>query len=223
MALSFTQTDTANATCDSTERSSCVGAGTTAINIGKAASVGGTPGTGSAGSGTVPGSSTARDFHFFCTVGAGVTWGAGTWTVRLNVSSSNMNLTWTECYICKVASDCTGSTSIGSNTSVGISLGTTGVKTTTVSGSSVTPNAGDAVLVGFVWSNGAMTDQVASFTPDQNIDSPFTVVTPSLLWNPYAFLPHLVRRVREWFKPKPLFTPAPSFLSANDQRFRKTA
>lgn len=107
---------------------------------------------------------------------ASTTWNSGTWTVRINITTANMNLTWTAVYICRVNSSCTNQATIGSATGLNISLGTTGVKSTTVSGSAQTPSAGDIVLVLLLISNGAMSLQTANLTANQNIDSPFTAV-----------------------------------------------
>ena len=34
----------------------------------------------------------------------GESWLGGTWTVRLNVATANSNVTWTDCFICRVSS-----------------------------------------------------------------------------------------------------------------------
>lgn len=111
-----------------------------------------------------------------CTIDSGTTWAAGTWTWRLNITTSNMNLTLEEVYICRYNSASTpvNQATIGSVTGLAISLGTTGVKSGNITGSAQTPSAGDIVIVSFRFSNGAMSNQTAQATFDQNIDSPFT-------------------------------------------------
>lgn len=108
----------------------------------------------------------------------GITWDAGDWTVRFNVTSSNMNLTITEIHLCQVSSACANVATLGSATGLSIALSTTGVKTQTVTqGSTATPSAGDKLLIVFVGTNGAMSSQSATITHDQNIDSPFTAAS----------------------------------------------
>ena len=131
---------------------------------------------------------------------AGVTWDAGTWTIRLNVTTSNMNHTWASVHICRVNSSCVNQESLGSASSLGISLGTTGIKSANVTGSAATPGAGDKILIVLGFSTSSMNEQISDYTMNQNIDSPFTAVTPSLLWDPLGPLrPHLVRKVRDFF------------------------
>src|SRR5262245_65381674 len=108
---------------------------------------------------------------------ASLTWDAGTWTVRLNVTTANASIQWTDTYICKVNSTCTNSsaTTIGSLTGQTTSLGTTGVKTHSVTGSAVTPSAGDKVVVMICHTNvSANMNQTFAWTPNQLVDSPFS-------------------------------------------------
>src|SRR5262245_22125352 len=73
--------------------------------------------------------------------GSSAAWNSGNWTVRLNVTTANANITWTDTYICRLNSSNVSQATIGSLTGQSTSLGTTGVKTHTVSGSSQTPAA----------------------------------------------------------------------------------
>ena len=113
-----------------------------------------------------------------CLVAAGVVWDAGTWTINLEVSTANMNLTITEAHLCRVDSSCVNQETIGSNTGLSVSLGTTGVTSFTVAGAAVTPGAGDKVVIVLVGDNGSMNQALAVFTATQNIDSPFTAPAP---------------------------------------------
>lgn len=115
---------------------------------------------------------------------ANVSWDSGTWTVRMEVTTSNMNLTWAAVYICRTNSSHVNQATIGSATSLGISLGTTGVKSTTVSGASQSPGAGDLVEILWVFSNGAMSTQSFGMKHSQNIDSPFNVAAVDLPTRP---------------------------------------
>ena len=139
------------------------------------------------------------DFVFQCPISDGSTWSAGDWTVRLNVTTANMNFRVTNVYIQRYSSACSSIAILGSVNPVE-ALSSTGVKTWVISCSGATPNPGDLTIVRLEVSNVSMSAQSFEFTPNQNIDSPFTQVTPSLLWDPQRVMrPHLVRKVREFF------------------------
>lgn len=114
-------------------------------------------------------------------IDSGTSWDSGTWTWRFNVTTANMNITLRSVYICRVNSSGVNQATIGSSTGLSVSLGTTGVKSGTISGSAQTPNAGDYVVIVYVTENGAMSTQSAGVTPDQLTDSPFSVVSTNLL------------------------------------------
>lgn len=161
-------------------------------------------------------------------VAAGVVWGAGQWTVRLNVTTANMNMTLDTVIIVRTSSGCVGQEVIGTAASLAISLGSTGVKSVNVTGISVTPSVGDIVTVESTVSNSSMNSQSVVFTMDQNIDSPFTVATQSLLWDPLRPMrPHLVRKVREWLSDLMALPPriSTAFRRAlrNEQRYKEAA
>lgn len=185
MAMTFVQTDTdpINAPCTVTEQVACSGRSVSAGIDQRECTVGGSAGSTPSGNLGIDGSGTNLvAMSWILPIAAGTTGSAGDWTVPINITTANMNLTWTECYVCRVNSSCTNQETIGSNTAVGISLSTTGVKTATVTGSAVTLSAGDLVVIVLVYTNGAMTLQNWAYTPDQNIDSPFTAalnITPS--------------------------------------------
>lgn len=128
---------------------------------------------------------------FKCTVNSGVSWNAGTWTWRLNVTSSNMFITLERVYICRVNSSDTNQATIGSATGLGLSLGSTGVLSGNITGSAQTPSAGDYVGIFFVVSNSNMNNQQISYTPDQVINSPFTTTDrtprPTSIGHPFIF------------------------------------
>lgn len=169
MAINYTQTDTIPAF----PTSHCATASDITVDALEATN------GGSAGSSTkspsVSSDATRSLRAFKCVVGSGISWDAGTWTTRLNVTASNMNLSITAIYICRVNSSGTNQATIGSATGLSISLGTTGVKSQNVTGSGQTPGVGDVVWVVYEILNGAMSIQSFSFTPNQNIDSPFNV------------------------------------------------
>jgi hypothetical protein len=117
---------------------------------------------------------------FSLPVTAGDVWNAGTWTVRLNITTAITGPTWEECYVCRVNSGGTNQATIGSVTAQAISLATTGVKSVTISGSAQTPAAGDKVYVVLVFSNSQACTRTFAYTPNQNIDSPFTAPTVNI-------------------------------------------
>lgn len=178
MAMIFTQTDTNRAICDTgLEKAACSGASTAPPGEPKisevGATAGSTPGTYSLSSSVSGGGL----FTVSCTIPASTTGSAGTWTTRLNITTANMNLTLTSVHICRVDSSCANQETIGSTTGLSISLGTTGVKSVDVTGIAVTLAAGDMVNIVWLANNGAMSTQGAGITPNQDIDSPFSVAT----------------------------------------------
>ena len=176
MAMIFTLTNSTTGVCAG-NAVYCSGAATSDGGASRVASVGGTAGTETTLATSALASSTDNANGLYTLdIPAGTSGDSGTWTIRLNITTANMNLTVTKIYVCRVNSSCTNQETIGSATGLSISLGTTGVKTQTVSGSAVTLAAGDKVVIVFVLSNGAMSDQIARWGNDQNIDSPFSVV-----------------------------------------------
>src|SRR4029434_1901476 len=115
-------------------------------------------------------------------------WAAGSWTVRLNVTTLNTTVTWTDTYICRLNSANVSQATIGSLTGQTTSLSTTRVKTHTgtgaarnpatrvqahtVTGAAQTPAAGDKVYIVLVF-NCTGANQTLGVTFNQNIDSPF--------------------------------------------------
>jgi hypothetical protein len=171
MAINYTQTDT------STSGSGSYCAPTGSENQWRVASDGGTAGSSEVSLGWLSSQTDLGPVGFKITPAAGTTWAAGNWTVRFNVTTANMNITITDIFICRVNSSDVNQATIGSATGLSISLGTTGVKSQVISGSAQSPSVGDVVMVMILGDNGSMSSQVAGFTPNQNIDSPFTGAT----------------------------------------------
>lgn len=170
MTIDYQQTDSAG---DCSAATYCSGA--TALTPSRQASVGGTPGTAensySLGAGAIRGIGQVS-----ITPASGVTWAAGDWTVRFNVTTSNMNVSLRNIYICRISSACVNlGVIIGSLTGLADAMSATGVKTYTISGAAQTPNAGDRIMVILVMENtNTMTTQVIGITPSEIITSPFT-------------------------------------------------
>jgi hypothetical protein len=229
VAMTFTQTDTNPGALANCYRSDASTVCTSQAEAGAAAGSG-TCSPSHAGSESAPGSASIR---MKLIVGAGITWSSGTWTFRVNITSANMNITWNECQIERVNSSDVCQGGIGIATGLAISLGSTGVKSANVSGSAQTPSVGDYVIISMICNNGAMTAQSFTWTSDQDIDSPFTAVTQSLLYDPLRSMrPHLVRKVRDFFlgglppklaKLRMKLTDSGLWLPSNDPQFRKVA
>ena len=152
-------------------------------------SVGGTPGAGTSQISLASSETNVSGTSISCgTLPTGTVGDAGTWTVRLNVTTANMNLTLNEIHICHLRSGSSIAT-IGSVTGLSTSLGSTGVITQNVTGSAVTiVTATDNVSILVSYTNGAMSTQQGFYTVDQNIDSPFNVVAAFIAKPPYRVL-----------------------------------
>lgn len=107
-------------------------------------------------------------------------WGAGDWTIRLNITTGNSSLEWDGVFICEVLADGTSGGTIASATALAIGIGGTGVKSTVVTqGSAYTPSSHEstiAVVLTFKSSDSGF--QAVSFTPDQVISAPHTKAQP---------------------------------------------
>jgi hypothetical protein len=105
----------------------------------------------------------------------------GNWTIRLNITTANTNVTWSGVYICAVDMVTTTSTTLGSATGLGISCGTTGVKSTTVN--TVPHNLGvnESVIVIPLFDNtNSMSN--ASVAHDVNTIFDTTMTTVIIAW-----------------------------------------
>lgn len=114
---------------------------------------------------------------FECVVVDGSVWKVGTWTVRLDITLANSNVSWDFCDICRVNSSCVSQALMGNALGPG-GLGATGVKSLSVGTAAQTPNAGDKVIILCTFSNIAGTNQQFQYTTDVNIDSPFDPPAP---------------------------------------------
>lgn len=105
-----------------------------------------------------------------------LTWQAGNYVVRLNVTTAaSGDVTWSDTYICRVNSSSVNQGTVGSLTGQTTSVSSTGVKTHTVSGSEQTADVGDRLYVVLVFSNAETSSVNFSFTPDQVIDTPWSI------------------------------------------------
>ncbi len=172
MAINFQQTNTgANA---SAEAAHCSGATENTDEDSYLCTDGGSAGNTST---TTTVDASAADYaciYFECTVAADVTWAAGTWTINLNVTTGNHQLTLDAIYICRLNSSYTNQATIGSSTGIGQNLATAQVYSPTVTGAAQTPSAGDLVVVILMLDNAQSMTNDLVWTNDQVIASPFT-------------------------------------------------
>jgi len=98
----------------------------------------------------------------------------GTYTIRLNVTTTNAVIVWDAFQVCRVNSLCVSQETIcGSLFALGKSVGRTGVLSATASGAPTTWNSGDRIMwvLGFK-ASGFGFPQSFGFTPDQNLNFP---------------------------------------------------
>ena len=129
--------------------------------------------------------------RFKLVVPDGISWLAGTWTWRYEVSGANMNISLEEVHICRVNSSNVNQQTIGSATGLGVGFGATGVLSGNITGVASTPAVGDYVAIVLVFTNGAMSFQSWSFKPSQIITSPYDTPTrtprPISIGHPFIF------------------------------------
>lgn len=90
-------------------------------------------------------------------------WASGNYTVTINVTGTNMNLTLTEIWLCRVNESCVNQSTVGSLTGIGRSLASTGSVDHTVSGAAQgTASSTDRLLVVLIGNNGQMSSQSAT-------------------------------------------------------------
>lgn len=179
MALSLVQNDTAQS---STLDPYCSTSGGT-VEAGRQAEESVSAGASEVTFTVAAGASTDNEFSFECILRDGTTGSAGDWTIPINFSTGQMTAVLDEVWVCHVRSSVSQGT-IGSETAIGYQ--TNGGSTTrTVSGSAVTLQNGDVVVITLVFSEtGGHSNQTVGITPDQTITSPFTPPASSARQNP---------------------------------------
>lgn len=187
MAYDFEQTDGTSGCAGGGYCSSQSAGGTTGR---RDASNGGTTGSSEVSLTANANSTTEWLFNYALTVGAEVSWDGGDWSIPINHSSGNMNVTLEEVWVCRLNSGCTNQESLGNETGIGFATnGGTTTRTFTCSGAS--PSAGDVVQIICVYSNSFSMDVGIGITPDQTIQSPFTAggsPAKKSFFNPFGLL-----------------------------------
>lgn len=169
MTMSLVQTNTAQT---SNLGNYCSTSGGT-IEAGRRAIIGAGAGSVETVVSVAAGASTDNEYSFECVIPDDSTTGSGTWTVPINFTTGDMDVTLEEVWICQVRAN-SNIASIGS--SVGLGLATTGgLQSPTVSGSAITFVNGDFAIITLVFSESAgHSAGNVGITPDQTITSPFT-------------------------------------------------
>lgn len=101
-------------------------------------------------------------------------WDAGTYTVRVNVTTAQANLEFAEVYVCRANSSGINQATVGSLTGLTEAL-SAGTHTFNVTGSSQTAGATDVVyIVLVIFNTQPHADQTGYFTPSLVINTPIT-------------------------------------------------
>ena len=111
----------------------------------------------------------------------GVTsWDSGTYTWRLNITTTSATVTLEEVHVCRLNSSLVSQESLGSSTGLGQSLGSSGVISGNVTGSAATASASDVVAFIYVFSNSHSHggDDPVGITPNQVLNTPIVAATP---------------------------------------------
>ncbi len=148
-----------------------------------------------------------RGVYFECTPPSDTTWAAGNWTIRFNLTTSDADVTWDSLHICRIDDPgCSNQQTIASESSLGISLATTGVKSHTLAGAASTPSVDDRVMIILGISNSAISGtHTIGITPDQDISSPYTggVALPEITINASVIAHDVIHNVHpRMTKPK---------------------
>jgi hypothetical protein len=104
---------------------------------------------------------------------------AGNWVIRLNVTTFNAAIDWTDTYVCRVNSSGVSQSTIGHDNTVQ-TLDTNKVYSATVSGSADTPSAGDRIYIVLGLHKNTPTGTTnVTYKPNQTIDTPMVSNQPS--------------------------------------------
>lgn len=106
-------------------------------------------------------------------------WNSGTYTWRLNVTTTSNAVTLEEVYVCRVNASNVSQEIIGSVVGLGQSLGQSGVISGNISGSAATALNTDRLQFIFIFSNSSTHggDDSVGITPDQTMNTPISIST----------------------------------------------
>ena len=175
MPITLTETDAAsNDPFDASDGCSA-GIGANAITSSKQATSGGTAGV-TAVFVTQDAENARKDsIQFESAAGEpnSTAWESGTWTVRIEITTANKNITGWGVVVCRRNSAGVPQESLGENLSAPGDFTTTGVKTATITGNAAVGEvATDQMGITIAPSNSTTMLQGFAYKPSQNIDTP---------------------------------------------------
>jgi hypothetical protein len=173
MATSFRQTDAASTCGDASVY--CSGGSGTGSNEDRACIVGGTAGTSEITISLGVSATNQNKLWFEMDNIDDYDGASGTWTVNLDVTTTNHQLEWEAIYICRINSSCTNQETLGSTTGIAQLLTATPLTQTVTQSSSTTITAGDKIMVICVFNNAQAMVNAAGITPSLLIDAPGTI------------------------------------------------
>lgn len=178
-----TYTFTESNTTGISQAASCGGVSTATANF---VMTTGTATTGTISTGNVSAGTSESWTFTSASSDPGVTsWDSGNWVVGINISSADSNMTWASSCVFQLNSGGTLVNTVGTLTGQTTSLGSTGLKNHTVSGSAESPSASDRVQVVVVFSCGAphgncsVSFTVGTAANGETVASPIVQPTPS--------------------------------------------
>ena len=182
MALTFQQTDEVSACAP---MAACAPAPSSPIEaplVDVSMRVDGTPGTTEETMDIPAGSSVYKTFFQSGQVGR-ADWPGGDWTVNINITTAQNNITLSGVWICRIKDDCTPDVAVGSNTT-GFDASAAGVISVPVSGTLTSGLETDRVYIVCEFTNShSMTARTVGVTPSETVASPIpetTVIAPSV-------------------------------------------
>ena len=178
MGLNFQQEDGASITCGAVQ--ACAVNALALAPFDHRALVGGTAGNvEDTGVGDIDGGQT-RAAYMFEMAPVETDWAAGNATIRWELFTENMQLTWAAVYLCQRSSACVAKATYGSATGLGQGMGSVGIFTTTVSCSAITALTTDLLYVVLEFTGNAGMNQTCGIIPSQIIDTPIFAVGGAL-------------------------------------------
>ncbi|MHA1951132.1 MAG: hypothetical protein ACW99G_23075 [Candidatus Thorarchaeota archaeon] len=113
-----------------------------------------------------------------CIMPSGYDGATGDWTINLNISAGNHQISLDEIHVCRVNSSCTNQESLASSVGIGQNLQNTGDFGFTVTQSSTSAfAAGDKSVVIFAFDNAQAMTQAITYVPSLTIVAPGTGTT----------------------------------------------
>lgn len=107
-----------------------------------------------------------------------VGWSAGPWSIPLNITTANANVTLKACYVCRRTSGGSAVGTVGSDTGLSTVISSTGVVTIPITGALSTGSASDVFYI-VIEATTPGTNQSFAFLPNQTILTPILTAATS--------------------------------------------